>query len=213
MESESKVIYESNGLTLISALLPTKNGMALQWKQWKPRYIEIYENGTMVYMKAKGTPVKATYNLSKVLVTSMAHSVTDPDENTTTEKGITIRCSTDLGIEAQFRCIFVGDELTRFTDAVKSVASEYQVTNTKRTSYLPSDAKVEATVAPTQTKRTTLASFLPFHRSTQSVMRSTIAYQMDKYELLNTHERIVARRGALKWLPVLFSNDLVHGSW
>lgn len=26
-------------------------------------------------------------------------------------------------------------------------------------------------------------------------------------------EVIVQRRGALKWMPVLFSNDLVHGSW
>lgn len=26
-------------------------------------------------------------------------------------------------------------------------------------------------------------------------------------------ERIVSRRGAFKWLPVYFSNDLVHGSW
>lgn len=26
-------------------------------------------------------------------------------------------------------------------------------------------------------------------------------------------EVIVMRRGAFKWLPVLCSNDLVHGSW
>ena len=29
----------------------------------------------------------------------------------------------------------------------------------------------------------------------------------------NRRERILARRGAFKWLPVKFSNDLVHGSW
>lgn len=30
---------------------------------------------------------------------------------------------------------------------------------------------------------------------------------------MSRQEVIVQRRGALKWLPVMFSNDLVHGSW
>jgi hypothetical protein len=30
---------------------------------------------------------------------------------------------------------------------------------------------------------------------------------------MSRREVIKKRRGALKWLPVLFSNDLVHGSW
>lgn len=30
---------------------------------------------------------------------------------------------------------------------------------------------------------------------------------------LSAKEVIVMRRGAFKWLPVLCSNDLVHGSW
>lgn len=30
---------------------------------------------------------------------------------------------------------------------------------------------------------------------------------------MSRQEVIVERRGAFKWLPVLFSNDLVHGSW
>ena len=30
---------------------------------------------------------------------------------------------------------------------------------------------------------------------------------------MSRKEVIVQRRGAFKWLPVLCSNDLVHGSW
>jgi len=30
---------------------------------------------------------------------------------------------------------------------------------------------------------------------------------------MSKEEVIIKRRGALKWLPVLCSNDLVHGSW
>ena len=39
-------------------------------------------------------------------------------------------------------------------------------------------------------------------------MRCAIA--TDKQSI---QERIIAKRGTMKYLPVLFSNDLVHGSW
>jgi hypothetical protein len=31
--------------------------------------------------------------------------------------------------------------------------------------------------------------------------------------LITREQRIVSRRGAFKWLPVFFCNDVVHGSW
>lgn len=49
--------------------------------------------------------------------------------------------------------------------------------------------------------------------STMSVMRRALAREMDLYEHKNKKENIVLRRGAFKWLPVYFSNDLIHGSW
>lgn len=47
------------------------------------------------------------------------------------------------------------------------------------------------------------------HGSNQKgiIMRRPDGTPMSKSEV------IVQRRGALKWMPVLFSNDLVHGSW
>ena len=36
---------------------------------------------------------------------------------------------------------------------------------------------------------------------------------LDRYDVRSRKERILAKRGALTWLPVCFKNDLVHGSW
>lgn len=47
----------------------------------------------------------------------------------------------------------------------------------------------------------------------QSIMRRSVATEMDKFDKRSKIERIRARRGSFKSLPVFFSNDLVHGSW
>eukprot|EP01033_Poteriospumella_lacustris_P010019 gene10019-7161_t len=46
-----------------------------------------------------------------------------------------------------------------------------------------------------------------------SIMRHTVAYAMDDVHSRTRTERIVARRGVFHWLPVAYSNDLVHGAW
>jgi hypothetical protein len=47
----------------------------------------------------------------------------------------------------------------------------------------------------------------------KSVMRRSIANEIDRQTKRTRIEKIISRRGAFKWLPVAFSNDLVHGSW
>ena len=44
-------------------------------------------------------------------------------------------------------------------------------------------------------------------------MRRTICKAIDRWENRSRKEQIIAKRGALRWLPVYFENDLVHGSW
>ena len=45
-----------------------------------------------------------------------------------------------------------------------------------------------------------------------SIMRVTTgAHEQDVS--VDNKTRIISRRGALLWLPVLFANDVVHGSW
>ena len=50
-------------------------------------------------------------------------------------------------------------------------------------------------------------------RQHQSVMRRSIAAAIDQHTYRTRIEKIIARRGAFKNLPVAFTNDLVHGSW
>jgi hypothetical protein len=47
----------------------------------------------------------------------------------------------------------------------------------------------------------------------QSSMRRAVTAAMDQYDRENRKLQTIARRGAFKWLPVYFTNDLVHGSW
>lgn len=47
----------------------------------------------------------------------------------------------------------------------------------------------------------------------QSVMRRAITKAMDRYDRDARISQTIARRGAFRWLPVAFTNDLVHGSW
>ena len=47
----------------------------------------------------------------------------------------------------------------------------------------------------------------------QSVMRRAITKAMDRYDRDARYSQTISRRGAFKWLPVAFTNDLVHGSW
>jgi len=47
----------------------------------------------------------------------------------------------------------------------------------------------------------------------QSSMRRAVTAAMDQYDRANRRLQTIERRGAFKWLPVYFTNDLVHGSW
>ncbi len=227
-ESDS-VVYESANAILFSPLMPTKNGFALQWKQWKPRILTIYSDGRMIYRKTPTSLIKATFILTKVLITYMDSSLAstttgDAETPQEIERGITVKCTTKEGIDTYFRCIFSLDELERFKSAVESVATEVKYSNAVLTDTMKMDLAATSPTnmaSPVASPKVGLSILGP-RRSTkpamkqlpnQSIMRSTIAYQMDRFQLLNTNDRIVARRGEFKWLPVVCANDLVHGSW
>jgi hypothetical protein len=114
------------------------------------------------------------------------------------ENGIVVVCQDMHGYETSFRCILNDDELYAFKDAIRRVAKEHNADNIHRSSI----SEHVRPVSPTK-----------HSGSSQSVMRRAVARAMDLYDVRSIKERTVARRGAMKYLPVLFSNDLVHGSW
>jgi hypothetical protein len=85
----------------------------------------------------------------------------------------------------------------RFLNALKVVATQHNIDSLQRSQLTVEKKK----------KR------FYFLRSKQSVMRRAVSRAMDKYDMRSKKERIISKRGTMKWLPVAGSNDLIHGSW
>jgi hypothetical protein len=232
-EGAHQIIYETYSQVLFSPMAPTKNGFGLQWKQWKPRHLELFEDGTLFYKKEKETKIKdLKFSLAnKVLITLMSEEVkpeatpSDYDAQkvkaaSEVERGMSVKCTTLEGFETYFRVIFTGNELERFIAAIQQVSKEVKFAKAKQLQGTPRESISPSSEAENEQQTSKkMKRFLPSLRKSKtntkptSVMRSTIASAMDQYDESTLHDRIVARRGALKWLPVFFSNDLIHGSW
>lgn len=199
------IIYESPQPVLFSPLAARKMGLSLQYEPWQPKVIQISNDGSLVYRSDPGQPIKGTFTLSVVNITQLDHTIVDGNaveegssrhSDNKKETGICVKCHTGDGYASSFRCIMSADDLFSFYEAVKRVSTMNN---------LVSD---NLDIRP-QHKHNV---FRDSHYN-QSVMRKTIAQAMDYHDMREKKVRIRAKRGAMPWLPVLFANDLVHGSW
>lgn len=196
-DAGTEILFESRSTVMFSAL-ERKLGLSMQWKPWKARSISIGVNGTLMYRKAdSNSPISGVLKLERVTVTEMSSHV-DPESGGERDCGIVVACQDMHGYDSSFRCVLAEDELAAFKDAIRSVAKEHNLDSLHRNSI----TEHIRPVSPTKLKG-----------ANQSVMRRAVARAMDLYDVRSIKERTVARRGAMKYLPVLFSNDLVHGSW
>eukprot|EP01035_Chromulina_nebulosa_P017161 gene17161-22676_t len=53
----------------------------------------------------------------------------------------------------------------------------------------------------------------PYHHESAMRMATDFSSENQLDTFRSRRQRILSRRGAFRWLPVYFSNDLVHGSW
>jgi hypothetical protein len=193
----TEIIFETQSPVMFSAL-ERKLGLSVQWKPWKARAVSIGANSTLMYRKADGdSPISGILALNKVIITEMSSHV-DEEAGADHENGIVVACQDMQGYDTSFRCVLSDDELLAFKEAIRAVAKEHNVDNLHRNS-ITEHLRPES---PTKVKG-----------SNHSVMRRAVARAMDLYDVRSIKERTIARRGAMKYLPVLFSNDLVHGSW
>jgi hypothetical protein len=193
----TEIVFETQSPVMFSAL-ERKLGLSVQWKPWKARAVSIGANSTLMYRKADGdSPISAILALNKVIITEMSSHV-DEEAGADHENGIVVACQDMQGYDTSFRCVLSDDELLAFKEAIRAVAKEHNVDNLHRNS-ITEHLRPES---PTKVKG-----------SNHSVMRRAVARAMDLYDVRSIKERTIARRGAMKYLPVLFSNDLVHGSW
>lgn len=198
-DTNTEILFETKDPVMFSPL-ERKLGLSMQWKPWKPRSISIGANALLIYRKAdKHSPISGTVKLNKVFITEMSnHAEMDSVEGGQREIGLVVACQDMHGYDTSFRCILNDDEFIAFKDAIRLVAKEHNADNLHRNS-------ITDHIRPVSPKRS--------GHSQQSVMRRAVARAMDLYDVRSVKERTIARRGAMKYLPVLFVNDLVHGSW
>lgn len=193
-EDSEHVIFATASPVLFSPLMEKKLGLALQWKAWKPRVFEVRADSTLVYRKDRNSPIKAKFDISRVKITQLANNNASNNSLVQKENGIVVACRTMDGFETYFRCILNDADLSKFFDSVRTSAKEHNLDNIHRsslTSHVNPDTQI----------------------NNQSVMRRTLAKAMDSFDSRSKKDRVIGRRGAFKYLPVCFTNDLVHGSW
>ena len=167
---------------------------AVTWRAWRPRLLEL-RDGMLVYRK--GEVVKGSIDMrGKVTVTRMGISGPGVDlSKVENEVGLDV-----LANAVAWRVIMPESATHSFYQAIKSLASEHNIDELQRDEYRRA-ISTELTMTHVE------------EGGASSVMRRAVARAFRKYDTRSRKQQVVARRGALKWLPVLFSNDLVHGSW
>lgn len=214
-KEEEAIVFETETNVLFSNI-QGQLGLALQWRGWKSRHIVIRRNGLLMYSTSKETSsISGFYNLHKVHVTEMEDNSTATasvdgreEEKVQNENGIICKCCTVEGSETYFRCIMTDDDLRSFKAALRIVSLDHNVDNLKR-------SDLTKHIIRKATSRGSLRKVL--HDAGlqygQSAMRRSVARAMDCYDQRSIADRTVQRRGAFRFMPVLFANDLVHGSW
>ena len=196
-DANTELIFET-GTAVMFSPQERKLGLSVQWKPWKPRSISVGANGVLMYRKTdSNSPIAGTLRLNRVDITEMSANTAD-DPEAPKENGIIVACQDMQGYETSFRCVLSDFEYDGFKVAVRAVAKEHNVDNLRHNDIADHISPSSPTLRGP---------------ATQSVMRRAVARAMDLYDVRSIKERTIARRGAMKYLPVLFSNDLVHGSW
>ena len=141
-------------------------------------------------------------NLTKAIIEYLPDEVllsTLKTENLNKFTGITIRCKTSDGYDTYFRCVI---DISQFEALKKAINLSAKETNIE--SLGPIRIFTPEEIALHKKNNSGLY---------RSIMRRTISSAVNQYDGRTRRETILAKRGALKTLPVLFDNDMVHGSW
>ena len=150
-----------------------------------------------------------------------------PRKTIEAEHGLMVKCYSADNIETYFRCVLSVSELDKFLSALMKATGEHNLTkltttqltditlspSINRTQGLPGASVMGNFAESIANTRPWNTSSKPTHVKKNSIMRRAIARAMDKYDQRSKLERVVTRRGAFEWLPVIGSNDLIHGSW
>jgi hypothetical protein len=199
--SESSTIMYENPSLLFSVLHARDLGMTMKWKPWDNRIVKVYKEeekkGRVTYAypsKPNEIPPHHQFVLNdKTTLDLVSNSETD-------DSVLTVKCLRGDNIESQFRCIGEKHEINKLMSAINSILQRRQK---------HSNTRVTTLTVPKQNSTRLLGSF----SGKTSATRRAITIALDEQDKRSKKQRIVAKRGAYQWLPVVGANDLTHGSW
>lgn len=198
-----EIVFSTKNAVLCSFLVD--GTLAKKWKRWKKYFIELREDGTVAIRKTQKpqSRIKRLFRLEGSVISAL--NVNKPHKNKgqrntkkkcKSETGLLFSCK-DSEFEVRFRCVLSESEAETLLSIVKAQICDCQIRPVGTSHILGSTATL------------TTNNITP-----HSAMRNAVATDiMDSLDEETRKRRIISRRGALRWLPVLFSNDLVHGSW
>ena len=225
---DNKIIYETKTNVLFSHLVDGK--FEKKWKHWTLRVLQIRDNGTLVYKYSRDAATKRVLDLKQLTITYIP---VDFDQIGIKDKQFVNNNSEDIGFHCEckedgfytaFKCVMPRSEIKLFCEALMKISVDHNIheflaEDEANNDNMARESSTTITLPDGSTGGAAIASQSLSQKKQQnqkyahSVMRRSIAAAIDKNVIKNRNERIIARRGAFRWLPVAFTNDLVHGSW
>lgn len=186
---------------IFSSLAEKTTGMGLKWTPWRSKTVVLSRD---CFLIVKESPLDGEeserYDLSTIKVTHMNQRAIEDKDNSTKDVGLMLEVKTLTGHETRVRMIITQMQQAQFCEAIRSLFQEDLVIR---------QVSITSQVITTSQKSKRQQAI----SDSTSMMRSAIAMAMDEVDIRSKRERIVAKRGVMKWLPVFFSSDMVHGAW
>lgn len=198
--STRSILFDQPNI-MFTALRERKYLFSLMWKKWAPRTVKVYSDGTLTYTHPYMTeaPLHHTLKLQNIEVTLLTDAALQAGAEESSF-GLNIKCQTLRGIDTYIRCILANKQiLDELLFAMKTVATTHNIDHLQRASL------------NVDQHRPTLSVWAGMPKS--SAMRRAVCRSIDYHHKKSLVEQIVNKRGVFKWLPVIGSNDLIHGSW
>lgn len=194
--SDCKVIWSPSAHTLFSKMY---DGMlSKRYSPWLNYKLEVCDNATISCAKANDRSGK-NIHVFDVTVVSLEKIVVLDNESGGSGVGVRVQCKED-GLDTSFRILLSVEDLDHFSASLMRVATFHNIP-----SFRSSSVQVDAITSKKGVYQIESYRF--------SFIRTNVIRNIDKVEKKNLKSVIVSRRGAFASLPVLFANDLVHGSW
>jgi hypothetical protein len=229
LPSNNEVIYESQDAVLFSQFVDGK--FEKKWRHWTQQYIEVRRDKTLVYKPTKHSRASRVLDISTVTLTyiplDQPSSKKNDDEDAANEQllgsdiGLHVDCM-EGRLPTAFKCVMPVFEVEALCSLLKSILEPdchnvdafIRELGANRGSFHLGDGSggVPRVSLRNRGVSTSNTAYYKLHHS-RSVMRRSIAQAIDAHTYKTRIEKIISRRGAFKWLPVAFTNDLVHGSW